>query len=167
MAQMDNKSLRVIAVAAKDRIPQMKDVPTTAEGGVAELVVQIWYGLVAPVQTPAHASQGNPARLLVVGSGKMFGIDQLRSIAPIQGGIPTNVQMLLNVFDWLSQDPDLLAVRAKDVSEPTLGDVSETKKNLFQWGSIFGLPLLVGLLGVFMARMRAQRRAELAASMGK
>jgi hypothetical protein len=74
--------------------------------------------------------------------------------------------MLLNVFDWLSQDPDLLAVRAKDVSEPTLGDVSETKKNLFQWGSIFGLPLLVGLLGVFMARMRAQRRAELAASMG-
>lgn len=120
----------------------------------------------APVQTPAHASQSNPARLLVVGSGKMFGIDQLRSIAPIQGGIPTNVQMLLNVFDWLSQDPDLLAVRAKDVSEPTLGEVSETKKNLFQWGSIFGLPLLVGLLGVFMARMRAQRRAELAASMG-
>jgi len=120
----------------------------------------------APVQTPAHASASNPARLLVVGSGKLFGIEQLRTIAPIQGGIPTNVQMLLNVFDWLSQDPDLLAVRAKDVSEPSLGEVSETKKNLFQWGSIFGLPLLAGLLGVLMSRLRAQRRADLAASMG-
>ncbi|MBK8697479.1 MAG: hypothetical protein IPN17_35800 [Deltaproteobacteria bacterium] len=62
---------------------------------------------------PAHATSEHPARLLVVGSGKVFHIDQLRAIAPLQNGMPTNVQMLLNVFDWLSQDPDLLAVRAR------------------------------------------------------
>jgi ABC-type uncharacterized transport system involved in gliding motility auxiliary subunit len=70
--------------------------------------------------------------------------------------------MLLDTFDWLSQDPDLLAVRAKDVSEPELrGDVSEVKKNLFKWGSIVGLPLIVGVIGVTLSSMRRRRRAAL------
>lgn len=110
---------------------------------------------------PAHASREHPARLLVVGSSKVFHIDQLRAIAPLQNGMPTNVQMLLNVFDWLSQDPDLLAVRAKDVSEPSLQAVTDTKKQLFKWGSIVGLPLLVGVLGVVLMSMRARKRAEI------
>jgi ABC-2 type transport system permease protein len=109
----------------------------------------------------AHATADHPARLLVVGSGKLFHIDQLRAIAPLQNGMPTNVQMLLNVFDWLSQDPDLLAVRAKDVSEPSLQAVSDTKKQLFKWGSIIGLPLLVGLLGIVLMNLRARKRAEI------
>ncbi|MDB4928889.1 MAG: gliding motility protein GldG [Myxococcaceae bacterium] len=109
----------------------------------------------------AHATREHPARLLVVGSGKVFHIDQLRAIAPLQNGMPTNVQMLLNVFDWLSQDPDLLAVRAKDVSEPSLQAVTDTKKQLFKWGSIVGLPLLVGVLGVVLMSMRARKRAEI------
>jgi ABC-2 type transport system permease protein len=108
-----------------------------------------------------HAAREHPARLLVVGSGKVFHIDQLRSIAPLQNGMPTNVQMLLNVFDWLSQDPDLLAVRAKDVSEPSLQAVTDTRKQLFKWGSIVGLPLLVGLLGVVLMNLRARKRAEI------
>lgn len=110
---------------------------------------------------PAHAPADHKARLLVVGSSKVFHIDQLRAIAPLQNGMPTNVQMLLNVFDWLSQDPDLLAVRAKDVSEPSLQAVSDTKKQLFKWGSIIGLPLLVGVLGVVLMNLRARKRAEI------
>ncbi len=109
----------------------------------------------------AHAPSDHPARLLVIGSGKAFHIEQLRAIAPLQGGMPTNVQMLLNVFDWLSQDPDLLAVRAKDVSEPSLQAMTDTKKQLFKWGSILGLPLLVGVLGVVLRSMRARKRAEI------
>ncbi len=110
---------------------------------------------------PAHATREHPARLLIVGTGKAFHIDQLRALAPVQNGMPTNVQMLLNVFDWLSQDPDLLAVRAKDVSEPSLQAVTDTKKQLFKWGSIVGLPLLVGVLGVVLMSLRARKRAEM------
>lgn len=110
---------------------------------------------------PAHATREHPARLLVVGTGKAFHIDQLRALAPVQNGMPTNVQMLLNVFDWLSQDPDLLAVRAKDVSEPSLQAVTDTKKQLFKWGSIVGLPLLIGVLGVVLMSLRARKRAEM------
>ncbi len=124
---------------------------TTGDGGVAA----------SPITAPAAATRDHPARLLVVGSGKMFGIEQVREIAQIQGGVPTNVQMLLNVFDWLSQDTDLLAVRAKNVSEPELATTNETKKNIFKWGSILGLPAIVGILGWFLMGLRARRRAEI------
>ena len=60
----------------------------------------------------ARATSERPARLLVMGSGKLFDIDQMRAIAPLQNGVPTNVTMLLNVFDWLSGDADLLASRS-------------------------------------------------------
>lgn len=111
--------------------------------------------------TPAHASSAHPARLLVVGSGKLFNIEQLRALAPVQGGVPVNIRLLENVFDWLSQDTDLLAVRAKNIADPPLGEVTEVKKQLFKWGSIVGLPLLVGLLGVFILRARAAARRSI------
>ncbi len=119
-------------------------------------------GVTTPITAPAQATRERPARLLVVSSGKMFNIDQVRELAQIQGGIPTNVQMLSNVFDWLSQDTDLLAVRAKNVSEPELATTSETKKNIFKWGAILGMPALIGILGWVLMGMRARRRAEIA-----
>ena len=33
---------------APERVPQLKNVPTTAEAGMPELVVTTWYGLFAP-----------------------------------------------------------------------------------------------------------------------
>lgn len=112
----------------------------------------------SPITAPTAATRERPARLLVVGSGKMFSIDQLREIA--FQGMPTNVQMLFNVFDWLSQDSDLLAVRAKSVQPPELSVTSDTKKNVFKWGTVVGLPALVGILGWFLMGLRARRRAE-------
>jgi hypothetical protein len=39
--------------------------------------------------------------------------------------------------------------------------VTDTKKQLFKWGSIVGLPLLVGVLGVVLMSMRARKRADI------
>ncbi len=51
-------------------------------------------------------------------------------------------------------------MRAKNVAEPNLREITDAKKNLFKWGHIVGLPLLVGLLGVFITRSReASRKA--------
>lgn len=46
------KQIKAIAVASKERLPQMPDVPTFAEGGVPQFDLQIWNGLVAPANTP-------------------------------------------------------------------------------------------------------------------
>jgi len=44
--------LKALSVSAEHRAPGLPDVPTTAEGGLADFVVSGWYGLVAPAKTP-------------------------------------------------------------------------------------------------------------------
>jgi tripartite-type tricarboxylate transporter receptor subunit TctC len=52
MGQRSNDALRLLVVAGKERMPQLPGIPTTAEAGYPQLVVQIWYGVVAPRGTP-------------------------------------------------------------------------------------------------------------------
>ena len=47
-----DKRIRAIAVSTPQRIPQMPEVPTFAEGGMPEFDLRIWNGLVAPKGTP-------------------------------------------------------------------------------------------------------------------
>src|SRR5450432_469132 len=45
-------SLRPIALGAPQRAPTAPDVPTTAEVGMPDLLIENWYGMVAPAKTP-------------------------------------------------------------------------------------------------------------------
>ena len=44
--------LKPLATAAEKRAPALPDVPTAAEGGLADFAVSGWYALVAPAKTP-------------------------------------------------------------------------------------------------------------------
>lgn len=44
--------LRALAVAGARRLPSLPDVPTFAEAGIKDLVVEQWWALVAPATTP-------------------------------------------------------------------------------------------------------------------
>lgn len=50
-----DKRARAIAVSSPQRLPQMADVPTFAEGGLPQFDLRIWNGLVAPKGTPRAA----------------------------------------------------------------------------------------------------------------
>ena len=52
MAQIRAGGLRALGVAARQRIPQLPDVPTIAESGVPNFEASSWFGLVAPARTP-------------------------------------------------------------------------------------------------------------------
>jgi tripartite-type tricarboxylate transporter receptor subunit TctC len=45
-------ALRPIALGARERSPTAPDVPTTAEVGMPDLLIENWYGMVAPAGTP-------------------------------------------------------------------------------------------------------------------
>ena len=45
--------LKGLAVTGAERSPLLPDVPTVAESGVPDFVVEGWYGLIAPAGTPA------------------------------------------------------------------------------------------------------------------
>lgn len=47
--------LKVLAVAGPKRLPQLPNVPTTAEAGLSEFHVVSWFGLVTPAGTPSEA----------------------------------------------------------------------------------------------------------------
>jgi tripartite-type tricarboxylate transporter receptor subunit TctC len=44
--------LRPIALGAPERAPTAPDVPTTAEVGMPDLLIENWYGMIAPAGTP-------------------------------------------------------------------------------------------------------------------
>jgi tripartite-type tricarboxylate transporter receptor subunit TctC len=45
-------TLRPIALGAPERAPTAPDVPTTAEVGMPGLLIENWYGMIAPAKTP-------------------------------------------------------------------------------------------------------------------
>lgn len=53
LAQLKSGNPRPIAVASTKRLPQLPDVPTFAEQGLPDVVVESWNGLFAPAGTPA------------------------------------------------------------------------------------------------------------------
>src|SRR5260370_4798364 len=57
-------SLRPIALGAPARAPTAPDVPTTAEVGIPDLLIENWYGMLAPGGTPPS----NDARLNSIAS---------------------------------------------------------------------------------------------------
>lgn len=112
-----------------------------------------------PPTVPERAE--HDARLLVVSSGSVFALETLRTMAQMSQSRPANLSLLFNTFDWLSQDLDLLAVRAKDTSDPQLrADISERAKNFFKWGAIIALPLAIGALGIAITAARRGRRRD-------
>jgi tripartite-type tricarboxylate transporter receptor subunit TctC len=52
LSSMQSGHVRPIAVAHSRRLPELPDVPTMAEAGMADLEVSSWNGLAAPVGTP-------------------------------------------------------------------------------------------------------------------
>src|SRR5690606_735366 len=44
--------LKGLAVTGPERSPLLPDVPTVAESGVPDFVIEGWYGLIAPAGTP-------------------------------------------------------------------------------------------------------------------
>lgn len=49
--------VRMLAVGSAQRSPLAPEVPTLAEGGLSGVEVDLWYGLLAPVGTPAELIQ--------------------------------------------------------------------------------------------------------------
>ena len=52
IAHIQGGKLRPLAVAAKQRLPLLPDVPTAAEAGVANFEASSWFGIAAPAGTP-------------------------------------------------------------------------------------------------------------------
>ena len=56
-----------LAVTSRERSPLLPNVPTAAEAGVSDFVVDSWFGLVVPAATPANIIQRLNAEVIRIG----------------------------------------------------------------------------------------------------
>lgn len=52
LPQIRGGTVKVLAVASKERSAQLPDVPTTAEAGYPDVEISAWHGILAPAGTP-------------------------------------------------------------------------------------------------------------------
>lgn len=55
--QIKDGKVKGLAVTSRERSPLLPNVPTAAEAGVSDFVVDSWFGLVVPAATPANIVQ--------------------------------------------------------------------------------------------------------------
>jgi tripartite-type tricarboxylate transporter receptor subunit TctC len=57
LAQIKSGKVRALAVSGRERAAPLPDVPTLAEAGFPDLVVNTWFGIAVPAATPAEIVQ--------------------------------------------------------------------------------------------------------------
>ena len=57
LAQVRGEKVNALATTARERLPQLPQVPTLAESGLADFEAATWYGIYAPRGTPREAQQ--------------------------------------------------------------------------------------------------------------
>jgi gliding-associated putative ABC transporter substrate-binding component GldG len=80
---------------------------------------------------------------------------------------PTNLTFLQNVIDWMTLGDELIDIRSRTVSDrplkpEVLADEAEGTRNAIKFLGIFGMPIVLGIVGVarWMARRREKRAFE-------
>ena len=66
--QIRDGKVKGLLVTSRERSSQLPDVPTAAEAGVSDFVVDSWFGLVAPAGTPAEIIQRLNAEVVRIGA---------------------------------------------------------------------------------------------------
>jgi tripartite-type tricarboxylate transporter receptor subunit TctC len=66
--QISEGKLKGLVITSRERSPLLPNVPTAAEAGVPDFVVDSWFGLVVPAATPAPIIQRLNAELVRIGN---------------------------------------------------------------------------------------------------
>lgn len=75
--------VRALATGSKSRLPQLPDVPTFAESGLANFDAYTWTALVAPADTPRPIVE-----LLAMEVARILAAEDVRTALAAQGAIP-------------------------------------------------------------------------------
>jgi hypothetical protein len=105
--------------------------------------------LVNPLAGDSAAAGAPTGRLVLVGSAEVANDRFVRSA-------PGNMPFILNSVDWLAQDEDLIAIRAKNRAPPPIAYSSPLKRGLARYGNLIGIPALI--IGVGAVRLWRRRR---------
>jgi ABC-type uncharacterized transport system involved in gliding motility auxiliary subunit len=114
---------------------------------------------IASLEAKAHLSRSvQPGRVIVVGTSAITG----QAVMDREGREPVSI-FVRNALDYLAGNEGLIAMRTKGLSLNTLNKTAESARAVARAVNLYGLPLLVGLVGLGAWRRRSVRRRKIAA----
>jgi gliding-associated putative ABC transporter substrate-binding component GldG len=87
-------------------------------------------------------------RFLVAGSGTMARDD---------GGDQEDMAFLVNLADWLAQDPEMISIRNRGIADRPVVELSPGAKSALRYANVVGVPALFILFGVMRWQWRKAR----------
>lgn len=111
------------------------------------------------VERPIDEAQA-PGRLVVIGNAQFASDDYTGGMSRYVPAYQVDLAFFLNMIDWLAQDKDLSAIRAKTLTQRPITYASESTPFVLEAVNIVGVPLLFILFGIVRWRLRSARRAR-------
>lgn len=133
--------------------PQRSDFPQT---DLSERIVGLMVNPVAAEAAERDTTPGEDSprgRLIVVGNGEFARDGWIRNAEE-------NLTFVLNGVDWLVQDEELISIRSKNRTPPSLVFESATTRDFVKYSNVAGIPLLIVIAGVvtMLRRQRSMKR---------
>jgi len=110
-------------------------------------------------ELPDRPAEAKPSRLVIAGD-----TDFATSFMTVTGAQRSNADFIIQVADWLSNDDDIIGIRAREARSNRLDRILDPAKRaaamrLTQLANVFLIPLLVIVAGILLAwRRRAGKR---------
>ncbi|MFA7123200.1 MAG: hypothetical protein WC212_04110, partial [Candidatus Delongbacteria bacterium] len=80
-------------------------------------------------------------RITVCGDAEFFSDGKM--------GSDENINLFLNLADWLTADETLISIRSKEITQRPLKPLSDMMKTVIKTLNIIMIPLLFALIGIF------------------
>jgi len=101
----------------------------------------------------SHFEQGKKgiaSRIAVSGDSEFFLDEKISS--------QQNIDLFLNMVDWLTADDTLISIRSKIITRRPLDQVTDSGKSIIKLINIALLPLLIAAIGLLKWRINAKRK---------
>ena len=105
------------------------------------------------ISSPMNQGSTDSAKVVVVGDSD-FASDMF------SGSASDNLAFFQNIVDGLALDSDLIKIRSKGAVDRPINAISSTAKELMRYGNIFGLSVLLLIIGFFRYFLRRRGKIK-------
>jgi len=154
-----------------DIMPKMNQTPPTTEGNPAKrnLIAVLrgqfksfYSGKEAP---PRPQAPGAPALDNATDQAQVIQTSSETTVVVIPNSLSIKDQMIqslgannviffLNLIDWISFGDDLIGIRTRPVTERSLGEISDVRKNFLKYANLLGISAFVIIFGLLRYSLR-------------
>jgi gliding-associated putative ABC transporter substrate-binding component GldG len=130
---------------------QLDGAGRAVAGLITGAVTSIFTAETKPEDTPGFIPGTDGAQILVVGDGEFFADEA-------GGGIPENLNLVINAVDYLVGDEGLIELRGREVTTRPLKELSDGSRKSLKWANILGPSALMVATGLIRWRGSRRRR---------